>query len=144
VGSELTRSGFHGGLSWFLNYHTQPAILGPFFGTTITAPSMYIAGEKDLIAANPPALAKFPTSLPGLRGVHVVPDAGHWIQQETAAGSQRRPPRIPSLALSSRREIVGGVVPGPQALHELSISIGSRFSWRLVPRWLEPNYSTWS
>jgi pimeloyl-ACP methyl ester carboxylesterase len=80
--ADLTRSGFHGGLSWYRNYHTQPAILGPFVGTTITAPSMYISGDNDLIAANPPALEKFPTSLPGLRGVHVLPDAGHWIQQE--------------------------------------------------------------
>ena len=80
--SELTRSGFHGGLSWFRNIDAQPAILGPFFGTTIFQPSMYISGENDLIAANPPALEKFPTSLPGLRGVHELPDAGHWIQQE--------------------------------------------------------------
>jgi pimeloyl-ACP methyl ester carboxylesterase len=80
--SELTRSGFHGGLSWYRNYDSQPAILGPFVGTTITAPAMYISGENDLIAANPPALEKFPTSLPGLRGVHVLPGAGHWIQQE--------------------------------------------------------------
>ncbi len=80
--AELTRSGFHGGLSWYRNYDSQPAILGPFVGTTITAPSMYISGENDLIAANPPALQKFPTSLPGLRGVHVLPDAGHWVQQE--------------------------------------------------------------
>jgi pimeloyl-ACP methyl ester carboxylesterase len=80
--SVLSRSGFHGGLSWFRNYDTQPAILAPFVGATITAPSMYIAGENDRIAANPSALEKFPTSLPGLRGVHVLPDAGHWIQQE--------------------------------------------------------------
>jgi hypothetical protein len=69
--SELTRSG---GLSWFRNHNTQPAILGPFFGTTITAPSMYTAG--------------------------------------TAAGSQRTPPVIPGLALSTRREIVVAQEPG--------------------------------
>jgi pimeloyl-ACP methyl ester carboxylesterase len=80
--AELTHSGFHGGLSWYRNYDSQPAILSPFVGTTITAPAMYISGKNDLIAANPPALQKFPTSLPGLRGVHVLPDAGHWIQQE--------------------------------------------------------------
>jgi pimeloyl-ACP methyl ester carboxylesterase len=80
--AELTRSGLHGGLSWYRNYDSQPAILGPFVGTTITAPAMYISGENDLIAANPPAVEKFPISLPGLRGVHVLPDAGHWVQQE--------------------------------------------------------------
>jgi pimeloyl-ACP methyl ester carboxylesterase len=80
--SELARTGFHGGLSWFRNYDSQPGILGPFVGATITVPATYIAGENDRIAANPPALEKFPTSLPGLRGLHVLPDAGHWIQQE--------------------------------------------------------------
>jgi pimeloyl-ACP methyl ester carboxylesterase len=80
--AELTRSGFHGGLSWYRNYDSQPAILAPFVGATITAPSMYISGENDRIAANPLALEAFPTSLPGLRGVHVLPEAGHWIQQE--------------------------------------------------------------
>jgi pimeloyl-ACP methyl ester carboxylesterase len=43
---------------------------------------MCIAGENDRIAANPPALVAYPTSLPGLCGMHILPDAGHWIQQE--------------------------------------------------------------
>jgi pimeloyl-ACP methyl ester carboxylesterase len=80
--SELTRSGLHGGLSWYRNINAQNAILSPFVGTTIAAPSMYVSGENDLIAANPEALQQYPTSLPGIRGVHVLPDAGHWIQQE--------------------------------------------------------------
>src|ERR1700676_589103 len=71
--SELTRSGFHGGLSWFRNINSQPSILGPFVGATLAQPSMYIGGENDRIAANPPALEKFPTSLPGLRAVHILP-----------------------------------------------------------------------
>jgi pimeloyl-ACP methyl ester carboxylesterase len=80
--SELTRSGLHGGLSWYRNINAQTAILSPFVGTTITAPSMYISGEHDRIAADPTALEQYPTSLPGLRGIHVLPGAGHWIQQE--------------------------------------------------------------
>jgi pimeloyl-ACP methyl ester carboxylesterase len=80
--SELTRSGFRSGLNWYRNINAQPAILGPFVGTTITAPSMYIAGGNDQIAANSSALEKFPTSLPGLRNTLILPDAGHWIQQE--------------------------------------------------------------
>jgi hypothetical protein len=50
--SEPARTGLHGGLSWFRNYDPQPGILGPFLGATITA------------------------------GLHILPDAGHWIQQE--------------------------------------------------------------
>lgn len=80
--SELGRSGFQGPLSYFRNYDVQPAFLAPFIGTTITAPSMYVSGQNDLIAANPAALQKYSTSLPGLRSMRVLPDAGHWIQQE--------------------------------------------------------------
>jgi pimeloyl-ACP methyl ester carboxylesterase len=79
---ELTRSGFHGGLSWFRNINSQPAILAPFVGAALAQPSLYFGGENDRIAANPAALEKFPTSLPGLRTVHILPGAGHWIQQE--------------------------------------------------------------
>lgn len=82
---ELTRNGFHGGLSWYRNINAQPGILGPFVGATITAPSLYITGETDLIAANPAALEQFSVTLPGLRGTHVLPGAGHWIQQERPA-----------------------------------------------------------
>ena len=27
-------------------------------------------------------IARFPTTLPGLRGSHVLPGCGHWTQQE--------------------------------------------------------------
>jgi pimeloyl-ACP methyl ester carboxylesterase len=80
--AELARSGFHGGLSWFRNINSQPAILAPFVGAALAQPSLYFGGENDRIAANPAALQQFPTSLPSLRAVHILPGAGHWIQQE--------------------------------------------------------------
>jgi epoxide hydrolase A/B len=80
--SQLSRSGFHGALSYFRNYDLQPAFLAPFIGAAITAPSMYVAGGNDLIAANSAALQNLSMTLPGLRRVHVSPDAGHWIHQE--------------------------------------------------------------
>lgn len=81
--SELSRTGFRGGLNWYRNLNRLPDILGPFVGATIDQPALYMAGEHDLIAGNTPqAIAGLPAAVPGLRDVHVLPGAGHWLQQE--------------------------------------------------------------
>jgi len=48
-------------------------------------PSLFIAGSKDGVLRFPAAksqLDAFPTTLPGLRGSHILDGPGHWIQQE--------------------------------------------------------------
>ena len=30
------------------------------------------------------SIERFPETLPGLRGSHILPDCGHWVQQERA------------------------------------------------------------
>ena len=80
---ELTRAGFFGGVNWYRNINTIPAILGPFVGATITRPSFYIGGELDMIAGNTPdAIEAMRQALPDLRHCELLPGAGHWIQQE--------------------------------------------------------------
>lgn len=52
-------------------------------GCLTTEKVLYLAGEYDLIAGNTPdALAGLPAAVPGLRDLHVLPGAGHWLQQE--------------------------------------------------------------
>jgi pimeloyl-ACP methyl ester carboxylesterase len=81
--TELSVNGFRGGLNWYRNIHALPAVLGPFAGSVIEAPALYLAGEYDLIAGNTPeALAALPSAVPGLRSVQILPGAGHWLQQE--------------------------------------------------------------
>ena len=83
--SELTRSGFRGGLNWYRNIDLLPSILAPFFGATVRQPVCYLAGEHDLIAGNTPeALEGMRQVLPDLREFEVFAGAGHWIQQERA------------------------------------------------------------
>ncbi len=83
--SELSASGFRGGLNWYRNINAMPAILSPFAGTAIEQPALYLAGEYDMIAGNTPeALAALPGTVPGLRDLRVLPGAGHWLQQERA------------------------------------------------------------
>jgi pimeloyl-ACP methyl ester carboxylesterase len=80
---ELSANGFRGGLNWYRNINALPAVLGPFVGASIVQPALYLGGEHDLIAGNTAeALSGLPAAVPGLRGVQVLPGAGHWLQQE--------------------------------------------------------------
>jgi pimeloyl-ACP methyl ester carboxylesterase len=57
-------------------------------GCTIRQPSLFIAGERDDVLKFPGMkgrLESLSTVLPGLRGVHILPGAGHWIQRERAS-----------------------------------------------------------
>ncbi len=84
--SELTRSGFRGGLNWYRNINALPATLAPFVGATIGQPALYLGGELDLIAGNTAdAIAGLPAAVPGLRKLVMYPGAGHWLQQERAS-----------------------------------------------------------
>jgi pimeloyl-ACP methyl ester carboxylesterase len=81
--SELSASGFRGGLNWYRNIDSIPGILAPFVGTTIRNPAFYLYGEYDLIAGNTPAaIAAMKAVLPDLRGIVKLEGAGHWLQQE--------------------------------------------------------------
>jgi hypothetical protein len=47
-----------------------------------------LAGERDGVLRFPASKAqieRYPSTLPGLRGCHILPGAGHWIQRERAA-----------------------------------------------------------
>ncbi len=81
--SELSASGFRGGLNWYRNINGMPAVLAPFAGSAVNQPALYLYGEHDMIAGNTPdAIAALPSMVPGLRGVHGLNGAGHWLQQE--------------------------------------------------------------
>lgn len=84
--SEMERTGYRGGLNWYRNINSLPAILAPFVGATIDQPALYLGGELDVIAGNTPeALAALPETVPGLRRAEVFAGAGHWLQQERPA-----------------------------------------------------------
>lgn len=80
---ELTKSGFRGGLNWYRCINAFPTALAPFAGSTVRQSALYLGGELDLIAGNTPeAIAGMQAALPNLRGCHILPAAGHWLQQE--------------------------------------------------------------
>ena len=85
--AEFTRTGFRGGLNWYRNITRSWELLAPWRGQVIRQPSMFIAGASDDVLKFPsskPQIENFGKTLPGLRGCHVLEDAGHWIQRERA------------------------------------------------------------
>jgi pimeloyl-ACP methyl ester carboxylesterase len=85
---EFARTGFRGGLNWYRNLRRNWELGGPWRGQPIRQPSLFIAGSRDGVLRFPAAksqLEAYPTTLPGLRGCHILEGAGHWVQQEQPA-----------------------------------------------------------
>jgi pimeloyl-ACP methyl ester carboxylesterase len=52
----------------------------------IRQPALFIAGSEDpVIKFSAKALEQLPTTVPGLKKALVIPESGHWIQQERPA-----------------------------------------------------------
>lgn len=81
---EFTRSGFRGPLNYYRN-HDLTWELTRGAPSKISQPAMFVAGERDgviLMAAD--ALKKLPQNVPNLLINELIPDIGHWTQQEAA------------------------------------------------------------
>jgi pimeloyl-ACP methyl ester carboxylesterase len=83
---EFTRTGFQGALQWYRNLTEERmrSELQLWSGRTIDVPSCFIAGERDWgIHQRPGDLARMQgNACTRMSGVHLVPGAGHWVQQE--------------------------------------------------------------
>ena len=77
------RNGFQGGLNWY-RCATSPELLIRTDRKTIDVPSMYMAGAADWgIYQFPGAFERMQREVcTDLRGCHLIPGAGHWVQQE--------------------------------------------------------------
>ena len=103
--AEFARTGFQGGLNWYrCRTAGKPnADLELFSGRTIDQPSCFIAGANDWgVYQKPGDFEQMQTkAFTRMLGCHLVPDAGHWVQQE-------QPQRVTSLLLAFLREIRSG------------------------------------
>lgn len=94
--AEFSRTGFQGGLQWYrCRTAGKPnADLELFAGRTIDVPSCFIAGANDWgVYQKYGDLEQMQTAAcPHMRGCHLVPGAGHWVQQE-------QPERVTELLL---------------------------------------------
>lgn len=80
--AEFERSGFRGPLNYYRN-HNLTWQLTEGAPTTIAQPAMFVAGERDgVIMMAAEALKALPTLVPNLMINELVPEIGHWTQQE--------------------------------------------------------------
>jgi pimeloyl-ACP methyl ester carboxylesterase len=90
--AEFTRTGFLGGMNWYRSLRQSWEVMAPWRGLAIQQPSMFIGGDRDDVLkfpASASSIKRFDKTLPGLRGCHILPGAGHWVQRERAADVNR-------------------------------------------------------
>jgi pimeloyl-ACP methyl ester carboxylesterase len=83
--AEFTRAGFRGGLNWYRNIDRNWELLAPFAGATVNVPALCMIGEYDITLGFRGAkeqVARLKQFVPQLRRTIMLPDCGHWTQQE--------------------------------------------------------------
>ena len=84
--AEFERTGFRGPLNRYRNVDRDWVDLAAWNGRPLTPPSLFIGGEFDGPTRwGQKAIDRFSTTMPGLRGSHILPRCGHWVQQERAS-----------------------------------------------------------
>lgn len=81
--AELERSGLTGPLNYYRNVELDWELLAGHHGRPITVPSLFIGGDRDVATIwAQEAITRAPEALSDLRGTTIVPNCGHWLQQE--------------------------------------------------------------
>jgi len=82
---EYSKTTFQGGLNWYRSGVDYENIqkLSLFSDFKIDVPSLFISGQKDWgIYQKPGALDKMSSVMSKFKGVQLIENAGHWVQQE--------------------------------------------------------------
>jgi pimeloyl-ACP methyl ester carboxylesterase len=77
----FTQTGFTGALNWYRNFDRNWALSADFPASTITVPSLFIAGTADPVMLFTPRDRAREVVTGDYREV-MIDGAGHWIQQE--------------------------------------------------------------
>lgn len=82
---EFTRAGFRGGINYYRNFHRNWELTRELQDVPVSQPAMFIAGENDGViggATREVLTTRLRQAATDPRGVHVLPGAGHWVQQQ--------------------------------------------------------------
>jgi pimeloyl-ACP methyl ester carboxylesterase len=79
--AEFSRTGFTGGLNWYRNFDRNWEITATTPATTITAPSLFIAGTADPVLGFTDR-GRYAEVVSGPYREVMLDGAGHWVQQE--------------------------------------------------------------
>jgi pimeloyl-ACP methyl ester carboxylesterase len=102
----FTRSGFTGGLNYYRNFHRNWETTPELAGRRITQPALFIAGVQDPVLSFGPGSVEeqMGPSMEDLREILLIPETGHWVQQE-------RPAEVNAALLSFLADIDAGIDP---------------------------------
>jgi pimeloyl-ACP methyl ester carboxylesterase len=82
---EFERAGFRGGVNYYRNFHRNWELTESLKNAHIAIPTLFIAGERDVViggASEARLQGAMSRVVNDLRGVILVPEVGHWVQQE--------------------------------------------------------------
>jgi pimeloyl-ACP methyl ester carboxylesterase len=85
---EFERSGFRGPINRYRNFERDWAMMNAVADRRVHQPSLFVAGAQDMVLkmfgdGNVDTLvANMREVLTDFRGARIVPNAGHWVQQE--------------------------------------------------------------
>ena len=87
---EFKEAGFRGGINYYRNFQRNWDTTPQLAGAQVQQPVLFIAGSLDVVIRG--ASAEQLTALmkpvaPSLRGVKLIPNVGHWVQQESPSES---------------------------------------------------------
>ena len=83
--SQFEEAGFRGGVNYYRNFHRNWEITEHLAGEKIGIPTLFIAGEEDFViggSTEEQLTASMSRVVEDLRDVVLIPDTGHWVQQE--------------------------------------------------------------
>jgi pimeloyl-ACP methyl ester carboxylesterase len=84
--AEFERTGMTGGLNYYRCIDLDWELLAPYEGRPLAVPGLYIGGDRDVVTMwSGTAVRRFAEHAPQAREAVIVPDCGHWIQQEQPA-----------------------------------------------------------
>lgn len=79
--TEFERTGFTGGLNWYRNLDRNWELTEKYADRKIDIAALFITGERDPVQSFMPSQG-MDEWVPGLQAKIVIPEAGHWVQQE--------------------------------------------------------------
>jgi pimeloyl-ACP methyl ester carboxylesterase len=80
----FTATGFRGPFNKYRAQRIDAIEMAEHIGSLITQPSFFIGGERDVCRSFVPGLDLYENPINGsdVRGSVIIPNAGHWVQQE--------------------------------------------------------------
>jgi len=85
VVSQFENAGFRGGVNYYRNFHRNWEITEDLDGVKVQVPTLFIAGSQDVViagATQEQLTGNMSRIVEDLRGVVLIPEIGHWVQQE--------------------------------------------------------------